>query len=327
VYFVAAGLLYSVAAGGTKNWQYTIDDASTGNNLAPVIGADGTIYVGSHFNRTLYAINPDGTKKWSVSGLGGSLLAGTGESAGIGGDGTVYIAAGSLYAFSPTGSNLWASALNDFDGASPTVGKDGSLYVGSYPGKAIYAFAPNGQTVWHALSENYSFGPPPPTVAAIGDAGTVYYCVSNSVFALSQGGEVLWVVAGGEPGPGVYLATTSPAVSADGTIYAALGSKLYAIAGTNALANAPWPMYRQNPRHTGKVEKPVLRQPQKRSDANFEFQLYPQQLGLTYTVESSSDLYNWTSMTSFVANTLPTDVVDLTASNAPTRVYRAFSGP
>jgi hypothetical protein len=32
-------------------------------------------------------------------------------------------------------------------------------------------------------------------------------------------------------------------------------------------------------------------------------------------------------MTSFVANTLPTDVVDLTASNAPTRVYRAFSGP
>ena len=48
---------------------------------------------------------------------------------------------------------------------------------------------------------------------------------------------------------------------------------------------------------------------------------------MTYTVESSSNLYNWTSMTSFVANTLPTDVVDLTASNAPARVYRAFSGP
>jgi hypothetical protein len=31
--------------------------------------------------------------------------------------------------------------------------------------------------------------------------------------------------------------------------------------------------------------------------------------------------------TSFVANTLPTDVVDLTDNNAPARFYRAFSGP
>lgn len=96
---------------------------------------------------------------------------------------------------------------------------------------------------------------------------------------------------------------------------------------TNAIAGTPWPKYRKNARRTGKVERPVLKPPQKRSDPNFELQLYPQQLGLAYTVESSSNLYNWTSLTSFVANTLPTDVVDLTASNAPARFYRAFSLP
>ena len=66
---------------------------------------------------------------------------------------------------------------------------------------------------------------------------------------------------------------------------------------------------------------------QKRSDANFQFQLYAQQLGQTYTIESSTNLNTWTSLTSFVATTLPMDVVDLTASNAPARVYRAWSPP
>ena len=136
-----------------------------------------------------------------------------------------------------------------------------------------------------------------------------------------------WVISSTDNQQGDQ-ALTSPVIGPDGTIYGTLGARLYAIAsGTNGPANSPWPMYQQNARHTGKVEKPALKQPQKRSDANFEFQLYPQQLGLTYTVESSSNLYNWTSVTSFVANTLPTDVVDLTASNAPARFYRAFSGP
>jgi hypothetical protein len=65
---------------------------------------------------------------------------------------------------------------------------------------------------------------------------------------------------------------TSPIIGPDGTIYVA--TKLFAIAsGTNGSANSRWPMYQQNARHTRKVEKPVLKQPQKRSDAKFEFQL------------------------------------------------------
>jgi hypothetical protein len=85
-------------------------------------------------------------------------------------------------------------------------------------------------------------------------------------------------------------------------------------------------MYRQNARRTGKVEKPALKQPQKRSDANFQFQLYGQ-LGQTFTVEASTNFNTWTSVTSIVANTLPVDVVDLSASNHASRFYRASSPP
>jgi hypothetical protein len=84
-------------------------------------------------------------------------------------------------------------------------------------------------------------------------------------------------------------------------------------------------MYRQNWRNTRKLEKPALKQRQKRSDSGLEFDLYPRELGLSYTIESSSNLNTWISLTSFVATNFPTEVMDLDASNAPVRFYRAVS--
>ena len=58
----------SQAADGDLKWVF---DADGSNNYwsSPVIGADGTIYIGSgsggHYSR-LDAINPDGTLKWSL---------------------------------------------------------------------------------------------------------------------------------------------------------------------------------------------------------------------------------------------------------------------
>jgi len=87
-------------------------------------------------------------------------------------------------------------------------------------------------------------------------------------------------------------------------------------------------MYQQNARRTGKIERPALKPPQKRSDANFDLQLFPQQVGLNYRIETSTNLNTWTSLTSFVATTFQVDFADLTATNSPTKFYRAFSsGP
>ena len=83
-------------------------------------------------------------------------------------------------------------------------------------------------------------------------------------------------------------------------------------------------MYRQNARHTGKVEKPSIQQPQKRSDANFQFQLYAQ-LGQTQMIQTSTDLAAWISLTNVAITNVPMDVVDLSASNFPSRFYRSVS--
>jgi len=154
---------------------------------------------------------------------------------------------------------------------------------------------------------------------AIDGSGTIYCAAYNKLFAFSPSGEVRWVFdAGGD------YTYTSPAIGQDGTIYATFGSRLYAFAGTNGLADSPWPMYRQNPRHTGKVEKPSLQKPKKRSDANFQFELWAQ-IDQPYTIEASTNLNTWTSLTSFVATTVPMDVFDLEATNYRARFYRARS--
>jgi hypothetical protein len=153
----------------------------------------------------------------------------------------------------------------------------------------------------------------------------IYYCASNSIWRVAGTGETELVLYGGATGPGFSLATTSPVIAPNGIVYAALGSQLYQIDGTNGPADSPWPMYRQNARHTGKLEKPALKLPKKRADANVDLQLLPNQLGLTYTVENSSNLVDWTALTSLVATSFPVELTDLTASNAPVRFYRAFS--
>ena len=317
IYIVGDTSLYALTPAGGKKWAYNVSSSSG----SPVISPDGIIYVATGPGSSLYAINPDGTQKWVI--LGGASS--TAESAAIGGNGTIYVGSGNLAALAPDGSFLWTSQTptNNFDQSSPVLGKNSMVYAVDESTRNLNAFSSSGQILWVApVGTGVRSGAA--TAPAVDTEGNIYYCASNSIFGLSAFGQVQWSVYGGAPPqPGGSSSVTSPVIGPDGTIYAALNSKLYAIAATNSLADNPWPMFRQNPRHTGKIEKPVLTQPQKRSDANFQFQLYPQQVGLTYNIEMSTNLKTWTSLTGIVATTLPTDVADLTATNAPSRFYRA----
>ena len=68
---------------GAPQWNYAINvDRSTAS-----LADDGTIYFGSS-NNNLYAINPDGTLKWSYT-AGGPIYC----PPSIAGDGTVYVGA------------------------------------------------------------------------------------------------------------------------------------------------------------------------------------------------------------------------------------------
>ncbi len=315
IYFSGGGL-NAVAPNGAKLWNVPVGD------LSPTIDTQGNIYVGSAGYTAFYAISSDGKQKW-VQGF----QAPPSDSACVGSDGTILFSAALLYALSPQGTNVW-SASGMLDG-SPVIGLGGGVYLGAYQSHNLDAFTVGGQFSWEAPLGTGSRLPS--TVPAVDAAGNIYWCAGSAITAVSPKGSVLWSIHAPPPSDPTQAgdwAITSPTIGADGTIYATLGPTLYAIAsGTNGPARSSWPMYRANAQHTGSLQRPVLKQPQRRSDANFQFQIYSQQAGLTYDIQMSTNLTSWTSLTSIVATTLPTDVIDLSASNAPLRFYRAVSPP
>ena len=88
-------------APGTLKWRYGMGRRRSVVS-SPAIGADGTIYVGSYYDNYLYAINPDGTRKWRYE---------TGywveSSPAIGADGTIYVGSLNFYAINPDGTLKW----------------------------------------------------------------------------------------------------------------------------------------------------------------------------------------------------------------------------
>ncbi len=180
-----SGYLYAISAKGTEKWRYP----SQGGNGSPAIAADGTIYTtGGYY---VHAVSPEGTNRWKYPIEGGdyssfvsptveqdgSLCVGSidsrayyfltmfgglvssfslapsgpGDSSAVGNDGTVYFTGRPLYAFSPNGTNLWASQTNSFEGSSPATGKDGTIYVAT-SGSSLCAFSPTGEFKWQVLT-------------------------------------------------------------------------------------------------------------------------------------------------------------------------------
>ncbi|MEO0557616.1 MAG: PQQ-binding-like beta-propeller repeat protein [Bacteroidota bacterium] len=190
---------------GATRWRYVTfnpelpDDPDGGGEIvtAPLVGPDGTVYVGSwgegeHETHAVYAINPDGTLRWrypSASSLDLRVYA----SPALSPDGaTVYISSyrgedanlpASLYAFDPTGTSdverlRWSLGL-ELDGlpvytTTLAVGSDGVIYVGGLVGQG--------------------FGVP--VVLAVSDSGTLLWSVRIQDGAQFIGGIALREVGG-----------------------------------------------------------------------------------------------------------------------------------
>ncbi len=146
---------------------------SYGIGGSPAVGADGTIYVNS-FNPTVYAINPDGTTKWTFT-AGDCCDADVPSSPAIGADGTVYVgetllagleADGVMLAINPDGTLKW-EAHHGRDPTSPSVGGDGTIYYGAYTdgiAGPLYALDPNGSLRWEYDDPNGGYVRTPPAI-------------------------------------------------------------------------------------------------------------------------------------------------------------------
>jgi outer membrane protein assembly factor BamB len=206
---------------GTQKWTVV-----TGGYVysSPVIGADGTIYVGSDDNK-LYAINPNAlvnpngtiTPKWTFQ-TGNRVY----SSPAVGDDGTVYVGSvdGNLYAITPNGTQKWAFPTENWVESSPAMGADGTVYVGSWDRK-VYAVNPDDGTEKWAF-ETGAYVKSSPTVGA---DGTIFVgSDDHNLYAINPDGSRKWAFTTGD------RVRSTAAVASDGTVYVgADDNKLYAI--------------------------------------------------------------------------------------------------
>jgi len=171
------------------------------------VGSDGTVYISSYDN-CLYALNPQGTMQWKF--LIDSYASTTPV---IGSDGTIFIgsASGNLYAIKPNGTQRWM--LRAISGmTNPVVGVDGTVYVGSDDSN-LYAITPDGTQKWAYTSANHNF-----CSISIGADGTIYAGTDVQLLALNTDGTLKWAT--------LLLASPIPVIGSDGTIYTTSGSLL-----------------------------------------------------------------------------------------------------
>lgn len=207
---------FTGSPGPDLKWSFATEGVV---NSSPAIGADGTIYVGS-WDGKLYAVNADGSLKWSFAteGYEGYIE----SSPGVGLDGTIYVGSwdGNLYALNPAdGSEKWRFETGAAILSSVAIGYDGAVYFGSCD-NSVYAVNPDGTLKWNLLT-----GDDVDSTPAIGPDGMVYAGSQDGmVYAISPEGYLIWTSPTGDS------IASSPAVGGDGTIY--IGSedaKLYAM--------------------------------------------------------------------------------------------------
>ncbi len=177
IYVASGSKFYAVSTEGTENWSLNLPVGMSALN-SPAIGADGTIYAGSAGNR-VYAINPNGTIRWSFDTRGDAV-----SSPAIGADGTIYVSSmpgfekggyGKVYAIDPNGKLKWSFITFvappshwDPSSSSPAIGADGTIYVGSWDDN-VYAINPDGTLKWTFDTEGPVVSSP-----AIGAEGHLY---------------------------------------------------------------------------------------------------------------------------------------------------------
>ena len=206
-------------ARGGPMWSFP-----TGKGIfsSPVVGGDGTIYVGSA-DRSFYALNPDGTQRWRFET--GEII----DSAGLLDDqGRVYFGSGDgrLYALdAATGAQRWTFAADDpsvngafinwFEG-NVAIGPDGRLFA---PNDNFFVYGLDreaGTADWRFKVADQTWSLPAVDVANnrifFGNNNLIPLLGSNAFGVSAADGRELWA------GSSVGSVAASPLITSDGLV-------------------------------------------------------------------------------------------------------------
>ncbi len=221
---------------GAKIWELTIQGEVS---EAPVIGAEGAIYFGTH-KGYFYSVTSEGviTRHYRL----GARIA---SAPAITEDGFALIGAydGFLYAISPKMDVTWrfhAGAI--IHQCSPAIAADGTIYFGSWD-RCLYALSSDGRLKWKFATER-----PISSSPAVAADGTIYFgSQDHRHYALHPDGSLKWELRTDGP------ATSSPAVTDEGDVVISTHNRsILALDEQNGgPALSSWPMLLGSARRNG----------------------------------------------------------------------------
>jgi outer membrane protein assembly factor BamB len=233
--------LYAISGDGRVRWVCD-DMICDGLFTAPVVGTDGTVFIGTTplwGDGRIYAVHTNGNVRWCYS----TGFNGTPSELAVGSDGTVYAGTrgNGLHAINPDGSTRWKVDSPDNFG-EPAVLSDGRLCVGlfDYASSMLVVIGEEGTQVVPVFASgdaSMSWGP------TIGSDGTVYVVTDNALYAVYWGME--WWHGARVRG--------SPALLADGSLIAAGDMEVFDLWATGDLMDSPWPVSRHDVQRTGRA--------------------------------------------------------------------------
>ena len=235
------GFFYALNPDGSLKWKLKIGAIV---DSSPAIALDGTVYFGAH-DKNLYALNPDGTVRWKFA-TGGVIV----SSPALGAAGTLYFTSldGNLYAVNPDGSERWRFHTGSNMESSPVIGAEDHLCLGLVQ-YTIFLDRDGRDRMRNGT---------PVTIAVSAAAGgdRFYFSQPWRHIVAMKADETEWQRQLWQSPELGDNASSSLTVSDTGDIYVCAGYQIYAIRPPGELgspARNPWPMFRANPGHTGRM--------------------------------------------------------------------------
>lgn len=236
IYVFSGEKLSSYSLNGSKEWELDLEQDSRTQSV-PSVSEDGTIYIAycfdnrtGGFDKSLQAVNPDGSIKWNVSLARECYHSGMWFTPIIGNDGTIYVHndEDAIVAVASDGRILWEFPVDVMNCFAYAIGEDGAIYISEngYEGdfSYIHAINPNGELDWTFKIYN---GTIISSIVTCKD-GTILFSCMDGVHALNQDGKEMWVYD-------VQGMAGSIVIGEEGTLYfmvwdfEAMTTNLYAI--------------------------------------------------------------------------------------------------